>query len=204
MFKKLPVGKFLTNCYIIADDLSREAAVIDPAGDFPDIKAFIEQNALKVKYVLLTHGHGDHIVALNEVLDYTKAPLGINPGDEHMINNAKINMSAEFAPKPIEIKSDFPLMDGDVLKLGSLAVRIIHTPGHTRGGVCILFEEHLMSGDTLFARSIGRTDFEGGDFNEIIHSIKNKLFVLPGHIQVHPGHGGSSTIASEKENNPFF
>lgn len=203
MFKKLPLGKFLTNCYIIADDTSKEAAVIDPADDFQDIKQFIEEHKLKVKYILLTHAHGDHILALPELKAYSKAPIGINIGDEDMLNDADINMSGLFKKPAIEIKSDIDLKDGDVLELGNTKVRIIHTPGHTKGGISILFEKELMSGDALFAMGIGRTDLYGGSYDALVNSIKTKLFTLPEDINVHPGHGSSTTILKEKNNNPF-
>lgn len=203
MFKKLPLGRFETNCYIIADDATKEAAVIDPADDFPKIKQFIEEHNLKVKYILLTHAHGDHILALPELKEYSKASIGINLGDEDMLNDANINMSGQFRQPHIEAKSDFHLKDGDELELGSTKVRIIHTPGHTKGGTCILFEKELMSGDTLFARGIGRTDLYGGDYDTLMNSITTKLYALPEDTNVHPGHGSSTTILSEKRNNPF-
>jgi glyoxylase-like metal-dependent hydrolase (beta-lactamase superfamily II) len=204
LFKKLPLGKFETNCYIIADDASKEAAVIDPADDFPKIKQFIEEHDLKVKYILLTHAHGDHILALPEIKAYSKAPIGLNSGDEDMLMNAAINMSGQFTRHPVESKADFYLKDGDTLELGSNKVSIIHTPGHTKGGTCILFEKELMAGDTLFARGIGRTDFYGGDYDTLINSIITKLFILPEDTNVHPGHGSSTTILREKHNNPFI
>lgn len=204
MFKKLPLGKFETNCYIIADDASKEAAVIDPADDFSKIKQFIEENHLKVKYILLTHAHGDHILALPELKAYSRALIGINLGDEDMLSDANINMSGQFKQPHIEAKADFYLKDGDILELGSTKVRIIHTPGHTKGGTCILFEKELMAGDTLFARGIGRTDLYGGDYDTLINSIVTKLFDLPEATNVHPGHGSSTTILREKNNNPFI
>jgi glyoxylase-like metal-dependent hydrolase (beta-lactamase superfamily II) len=203
LFKKLPLGKFQTNCYIIADDASKEAAVIDPADDFQEIKQFIEKHNLKVKYILLTHAHGDHILALPELKAFSKAPIGINIADEDMLRDCNINMSGQFTKIPIEAKSDFYLKDGDILELGNTKVRIIHTPGHTKGGISILFEKELMSGDTLFLMGIGRTDFYGGDYSTLINSIKTKLFILPEDIKVHPGHGSSTTILHEKNNNPF-
>lgn len=203
MFKKLPLGKFQTNCYIIADDASKEAAVIDPADDFQEIKQFIEKHKLKVKYILLTHAHGDHILALPELKAFSEAPIGINIGDEDMLRDCNINMSGQFTKIPIEAKADFYLKDGDILELGNTEVRIIHTPGHTKGGTSILFEKELISGDTLFLMGIGRTDLYGGDYNTLINSIKTKLFILPEDIKVHPGHGSSTTILNEKNNNPF-
>ena len=203
MFKKLPLGRFETNCYIIADDASKEAAVIDPADDFQVIKQFIENHHLKVKYILLTHAHGDHILALPELKAYSEAPVGLNSGDEDMLLDANINHSGQFTKTPIEGKPDFYLKDGDELGLGTTKIHIIHTPGHTKGGTCILYEKDLMAGDTLFARGIGRTDLYGGNYHTLIDSIKTKLFVLPDDTIVHPGHGSSTTILSEKNNNPF-
>jgi glyoxylase-like metal-dependent hydrolase (beta-lactamase superfamily II) len=204
LFEKLPLGKFTTNCYVIADERSKEAVVIDPADDFEEIKKFIEENELNIKYILLTHGHGDHILALPQLKEYSNAPVGIHAEDEIMLNRAELNKSGYFTSSPIETRSDFQLKDGDILELGDTKLEIIHTPGHTKGSICILFEKELIAGDTLFARGIGRTDLYGGDYDAIIKSIVTKLFVLPDDIQVHPGHGSSTTIANEKENNPFI
>jgi glyoxylase-like metal-dependent hydrolase (beta-lactamase superfamily II) len=151
----------------------------------------------------LTHAHGDHILALPELKAFSKAPVGLNSGDEDMLKDANLNHSGQFAKTPIEDKPDFYLKDGDELELGSTKLHIIHTPGHTKGGTCILYEKDLMAGDTLFKRGIGRTDLYGGDYDTLIASIRSKLFVLPEDINVHPGHGSSTTILSEKKNNPF-
>lgn len=204
MFKKLPVGNFLTNCYVIADDETKEAAIIDPADDFQKLKGFIEEHSLKVKYILLTHAHGDHILALPEMKAYTNAPVGVHQADEDMLANARLNMSGTFVKNPVEAKGDFYLEDGMELSLGNIKLKIIHTPGHTMGSVCILSEGELVSGDTLFARGIGRTDLYGGSYDSIVNSIRTKLFVLDGNIRVHPGHDASSTIKVEREQNPFL
>lgn len=204
MLKKLPVGRSSTNCYIVADDATKEAAVIDPAADFDVIKGFINENNLKVKYILLTHGHGDHILALSQMREYTKAPVGIHEDDEAMLSDANLNYSFMFASDAVQEKSDFYLKDGEVLKLGQSEMKILHTPGHTMGSIGILFGKDLMSGDTLFDRGIGRTDLPGGDYESILDSIKTKLFTLPEDLAVHPGHGSSTTIGKEKKNNPFF
>lgn len=204
MFKKLPVGRMQTNCYIIADDVTKEAAVIDPAEEFDVIKEFIEKNNLKVKYILLTHGHGDHIIALRQMREYAKAPVGIHADDEEMLRDNNLNYSFMFASAPVEEKADFHLNDGDVLKLGNYELKIIHTPGHTMGSIGILFGKDLVSGDTLFAQGIGRTDLPGGDYEAILKSISTKFFTLNDDIAVHPGHGPSTTIGAEKHNNPFF
>lgn len=204
MFKKLPLGKFTTNCYIVAEDETKEAAVIDPAGDFEVIKCFIEENELNIKYILLTHAHGDHILALPELKAYSDAPIGVHFEDKDMLSRGELNMSGYFTSKPIEAFADFYLKDGDMLELGNQSLEIIHTPGHTKGSICLLFGKDLISGDTLFAKGIGRTDLYGGDYDTLMNSIISKLFVLHDDIQVHPGHGSSTTILNEKENNPFF
>jgi hydroxyacylglutathione hydrolase len=204
LIKKLPGGKLYTNCYIIADDVSKEAAVIDPVGDSREIKRIIEENHLKVKYALLTHGHGDHIGALMDIKEQYNAQIGINPEDEDLLSNAEMNMSLYLSDRKVETKADIYLKDQDVLKLGDKDLVIIHTPGHTKGSVCMLFEKDLITGDTLFANGVGRTDLYGGDYNALMNSIKNKLFTLPKDTNIHPGHGSSSTINDEIENKPLF
>lgn len=204
MLKTIPVGMLQTNCYIAADENTKETAVIDPAAEFEKIKLYIESNNLKVKYILLTHGHGDHILAVNELREYSKAPVGIHEDDKEMLGDSNLNYSFMYNSKPVEEKCDFTLKDGDILRLGESELRIIHTPGHTMGSIGILFGKDLMSGDTLFAEGIGRTDLPGGDYRSILESIKEKLFILPDETVVHPGHGPYTTIGNEKDNNPFF
>jgi len=202
-FKRLPLGIYQANCYVIYDENTKETAVIDPGGDFPEIKSFIEANGLKVKYIIITHGHGDHIGALPELKDYTGAVVCIHSEDNEMLKSSRMNLSAEMG-YPAEMAADRLVSDGDVLELGGTKLNIIHTPGHSRGGICIYSEGNLFSGDTLFACSIGRTDLAGGSFEEIISSIKSKLLTLPEETAVYPGHGPSSTILIEKKRNPFL
>lgn len=203
-FKRLPLGIYQANCYIVHDEAVKEAAVIDPGGDFEEIRSYIEANDLKISYIILTHAHGDHIGALQELKSYSKAVVCIHEGDLDMLKNKRQNLSAEISGFPVEMAADRLLADGDELKLGETVLKVIHTPGHSRGGICIYCEGHLFSGDTLFACSIGRTDLEGGSFEEIIASIKEKLLVLPEATEVYPGHGPSSTILIEKKRNPFL
>jgi glyoxylase-like metal-dependent hydrolase (beta-lactamase superfamily II) len=203
-FKRLPLGIYQANCYVLFDENTKEAAVIDPSGDFPELKDFIEANGLKVKYIIITHGHGDHIGALRELKDYSDALVCIHEEDHEMLNNSKKNYSAEMGMPAIDMFADKFLVDGDILELGYAKLNIIHTPGHSPGGICIYCEGNLFAGDTLFSRSIGRTDLEGGSFEEIITSIKSKLFILPDETTVYPGHGPSTTIILEKTRNPFL
>ncbi len=203
-FKRLPLGIYQANCYILNDENTKETAVIDPGGDFPEIRSYIEAKGLKIKYIIITHGHGDHIGALSELKDYSNAPVCIHREDSEMLKNSSKNYSAEMGGPQVNISPDRLLEDGDVLELGDTKLNIIYTPGHSRGGICIYCDGNLFSGDTLFACSIGRTDLYGGSFDEIIASIKEKLLVLPDETAVYPGHGPSSTILTEKKRNPFL
>ncbi len=203
-FKRLSLGIYQANCYILHDEKTKETAVIDPGGDFPELKSYIESNALSIKYIILTHGHGDHIGALKELKDYSGAAVCIHKDDHEMLTSKSKNYSELIVNKAVEMSADRLLEDGDVLRLGVSELRIMHTPGHSRGGICVYCEGNLFSGDTLFAGSIGRTDLNGGSFDEIIASIKNKILLLPEDTEVHPGHGSSTTIAIEKKMNPFL
>lgn len=203
-FKRLPLGIYQANCYILYDENTKEASVIDPGGDFPEIKSFIEANGLKVKYIIITHGHGDHIGALRELKAYTGAAVCIHREDNEMLKNSRMNLTAEMGYQAVEMSADRLLEDGDIMELGGTKLNVIHTPGHSRGGICIYCDGKLFSGDTLFACSIGRTDLPGGSMDEIIASIKDKLLTLPEDTAVYPGHGTSSTILIEKKRNPFL
>lgn len=203
-FKRLPLGIYQANCYILHDDKTKEAAVIDPGGDFPELKSYIESNGLSVKYIIVTHGHGDHIGALRELKDYSKAIICVHKEDHEMLGSKSKNYSEVVACTGVEMSADRLLEDGDVLELGETKLKIIHTPGHSRGGICVYCEGNLFSGDTLFAGSIGRTDLTGGSFDEIIASIKSKILILPENTAVYPGHGSSTTISIEKKMNPFL
>lgn len=202
-FKRLPLGVLQTNCYVVFDEKTKEAAIIDPSGDFPELKGYIENNGLKVKYIIVTHGHGDHIGALKELKDYSDADIYIHGEDNEMLKSKIKNFSNIMGGAVVEMSADKFLEDGDVLELGETKLNIIHTPGHSRGGISIYCDRVLFSGDTLFKNSIGRTDFPGGSLAEIIDSIKSKLFALPDDTVVYPGHGPSTTILAEKQGNGY-
>jgi len=197
--KKIVAGIYQANCYIIMDKNTSEAVVLDPGGDVDDIVKVIKSIGAKVKYILLTHGHIDHTSGVAELKAITNAVVCISQKDNDLIT------SGEYLFGPlIKGGADILLKDSDIIKISNLEFTCIDTPGHTPGGMSFLIENHAFTGDTLFAGSIGRTDFAGGDFNTIITSIKSKLLCLDGDTIVHPGHGEYSTINNEKLNNPFL
>ena len=183
--RKLEVGSFENNCYLLICLKTNEALIIDPAADAEQI--LNASKGLKVKYILITHGHFDHIGALEKVKKATQAPVGIHSSD------------AATLPFP----PDFYLKDGDLIQFGECTVKIIHTPGHTPGGVCMLIGKHLISGDTIFPGGPGNTEIPGANRKHILNSIKEKLFPLPGDIIIYPGHGLTSTIERER-NSPYY
>lgn len=203
IFKRLQTGVYAVNCYIIADDRTKDAIVVDPGGDFDDIANIIQKEELHVKYILLTHGHGDHIGALADVKQVTGALIGIHANDAEMLADPAKNMSPQTVGTAVSATADLLLDDGQQLTFGDQTLTVIHTPGHTRGGVCFRIDDFVITGDTLFRASVGRSDLHGGNQNQLIKSIKTKLFTLPDQTDVYPGHGAASTIAYEKKVNPY-
>jgi hydroxyacylglutathione hydrolase len=197
--KKVVAGIYGANCYILMDKNTKEAVVIDPGGDVDDIARAIDAIGAKVKYILLTHGHIDHTSGVAELKTITNAVVCMNKADDDLITKGE----HLFGPL-IEGGADKLLKQGDIIKISNLELTCIDTPGHTPGGMCFLVENCVFTGDTLFAGSIGRTDFTGGDFNTIITSIKSKLLCLQEDTIVYPGHGACSTINNEKLKNPFL
>ena len=204
ILERVVVGSYAVNCYIVGDEKTREAIVVDPGADGKAILAAINKHNLNVKYIILTHAHGDHIGALDVVKAETKAPVLIHQNDEGMLQDKNRNFTSFMGGKAIEMGADKFLNDGDVLNIGDIELKIIHTPGHSKGGICILFENVLICGDSLFAGSIGRTDLEGGNYAQLIQAIKDKILVLDDSINVLPGHGPTSTIGRERVSNPFL
>ena len=197
------VGDLGTNCYIVYDD-SGHAAIIDPGGDAQRILNTVKGKNLTVDFILLTHAHFDHIMAAEELRDATGAQLCVGEGDAPMLVDADLNLSAMVYPeRAVELTSSRLLFEGDVLRFGDTTLAVMETPGHTRGGVCYLGEDVLFSGDTLFAGSIGRTDLPGGDMSVLCRSLA-RLASLDGDLTVYPGHGEETTLAFEKEANPYL
>jgi len=201
---RIPAGIYAANCYIVYCETTKEGIVIDPGGDIDDILGVIKENNLKIKYIVLTHGHGDHIGGVGELKNALGTLIMIHEEDRDMLIDGSKNLSKIMAMGSVEIEPDRLLKDGDIIEFGEEKAEIIHTPGHTRGGICLKIGDNIITGDTLFAGSIGRTDLLGGDFETIISSIKEKIMIYPEKTQIFPGHGPSSTIGKERVTNPFL
>lgn len=199
-----PIGNLGTNCYLIYCKKTLEAAVIDPGGEPNEILNVITRERLAVKYIINTHGHADHIAGNEKLKKIVGAPILIHRDDAEMLTNARHNLSMYIGESIAFDPADKLLNDGDIINVGQLELKVIHTPGHTPGGICLLTEEVLFSGDTLFSESIGRTDFPGGSYSKLITSIKDKLMLLQDCVKVLPGHGPETTIGWERKNNPFI
>lgn len=204
ILETLVVGWFAANCYIVGCPATKEAMVIDP-GDEPErILEAVDRLGVSVRCLVNTHGHADHIGADREVKDATGAPLYIHRLDAPLLADPSRNLSA-WAGDPLPPVAPGRLLeDGDVIEVGEMSFRVIHTPGHTPGGICLATDGVVFSGDTLFAGSVGRTDFPGGSHAALVRSIKEKLLTLPDDTVVYPGHGASTTIGQEKAHNPFL
>ena len=197
------VMPFDENCYVVSDETG-EGVVIDPGGMAKQILSYIREAKLSIKAVLDTHGHCDHIGANDEIRDETGAPLYIHKEDAAMISDMKLNLSAFMGFRVISRPAEHLLSEGDKISFGQTELEVIHTPGHTKGGVCFVGEGVAFTGDTLYAGSIGRSDFPGGSEVELIGNIKKKLLVLPDETKVYSGHGPSSEIGWERQCNPFL
>ncbi|MCL4426113.1 MAG: MBL fold metallo-hydrolase [Firmicutes bacterium] len=203
IIKTLTVGEFQANCYLVACPQTRAAVVIDPGAAASEIVAAIQSSGFQVRYILNTHGHIDHIGANDAVAQATGAPLLIHEADATLLTDPARNLSI-YSGRALRCQpADQLLRDGDSLQVGNLLFQVLHTPGHTPGGICLLCQNALFSGDTLFAWSIGRSDFPGGNHQTLIRSIKERLFTLPDETEVYPGHGERTTIGEEKGSNPF-
>lgn len=202
--KCTPLGQLGANFCLVTDDESRQCFVADPGAEPNKAAKIIEESGYELKYIIITHAHADHICALDELKRKYGVPVVINKNDAKSLNDANWNLCNAFGLKSPETKADITVEDNDVLPFGNSEIKFIHTPGHTKGSMCILADEFLISGDTLFCASVGRTDFMGGDYNALVHSIKDKLFALDENTKVYPGHGEATTILFEKHNNPYI
>ncbi len=198
------VGIFQENCYLYACPQTHEAVIIDPGDEAERILKAISKLNLTPKYILNTHGHIDHIRAIDAVSAVYPVPLAIHPDDVYMYTDEHVARRYGLSAPLVHRKPDILLKDGDRISFGTLTLEVLHTPGHTPGGVCFVSRPYcVFSGDTLFYEGIGRTDFEGGNYEQLINSIREKLYRLEDDLTVFPGHGPRTTIKEEKSDNPF-
>lgn len=200
----IPSGALGANTYYVRDEDTNKGFIIDPGGFNTSMKNLIEKDNCDIQYIILTHGHGDHIGGVKEYMNlFSNAKLVACIHEKEFLSNPKMNMSKECCGNEIELEADIWVDDIDSIKIGNMELVFLHTPGHTPGGMCILVGNALFSGDTLFHQSIGRTDFPGGSFPQLKKAIHTKLFTLPDDTTVYPGHMDSTSICFEKRSNPF-
>jgi hydroxyacylglutathione hydrolase len=202
----LIVGPLRCNCSILGDETSLEAIVVDPGDDIPTILSVLDKHNLTVKQIVITHAHIDHIAGAQRLKRVTGAPILYNQNDLPLVEMMDKQADWLGIPTPEVPPPDDSLDDGKRIAIIGLAGSILHTPGHTQGSVCLYLPDQslLLAGDTLFAGSVGRTDLPGGNAKQLIASINNRLLTLPDDVTVIPGHGPKTTIAEEKESNPFL
>jgi glyoxylase-like metal-dependent hydrolase (beta-lactamase superfamily II) len=199
------VGPFATNCYVIWDASTKQAAIIDPGGDRQRIEEMIASHGLDVKYTLLTHGHPDHTFFAGELAGHYGAEVAMHESDIPTLTESlpiaemfyDLTSYEAFSPSIV-------LNDGDWIDLGDSRIRVLHTPGHSRGGVSFVTHEGIFCGDTVFAGSVGRTDFPGGSMEQLINSIQAQLLTLDDQTPLYPGHGPATTVGAERRSNPYL
>lgn len=199
----LVVGMIQTNCYIVYDEDSKQGVIIDPGAASERILARVAALGLDIKYVLLTHGHFDHILALQSVCDKTGAEVYIHPGDKYLLSPEVVKNFGVNKSDYKEPEETLDLVDGGIIEVGGLKFDVLNTKGHSEGSCVFLCGEYMFSGDTLFLESCGRTDFEGSDPHAMMASLK-RLHDLPGEYKVCPGHEETSTLSHEREHNPYM
>lgn len=208
IFESIPVGMLQTNCYIIGDQQSKQAVVIDPGGDGEHIVSRIRDLGLELQAILNTHAHYDHVMDAWLVKERLGGSIYLSKGDEPLLSNGMVGMAAlrraQF--KASDIPIDCYLNEGDILHFGAIHLEVLATPGHSPGHMSFYFRDtnRIFVGDTLFAGSIGRTDFPGGSYEQLLRSVREKIFTLDDATLVLPGHGPLTTVAREKKTNPFF
>ncbi len=205
-FRRLTVGPLDVNCYLIWDRDTRKAAIIDPGGDSDDIIRQVSSLELSVEWVLITHGHPDHCFDAGAVAREYGARVGMHQADLRPLSDVEVqllamvyDLSAYQQPTPTDL-----LSDGDTITLGESKVRVLHTPGHSQGGLCFVTDAGVFCGDTIFAGSVGRTDFPGGSYEQLIESIRTRILTMDDSTPLYPGHGPETTVGAERRANPFL
>lgn len=207
LIKQIIVGSMSVCCYIVACEKTKKAAVVDPGGDEGKILAELKKMNVDTEYIIATHGHPDHVCGNRKIQEQTGAKIIMHAADELFFNKPEVKTYFSMlglAPSP---PADIQVVDGDEIVIGEVILKVIHTPGHTPGGMCLYNAPDLLTGDTLFVGGLGRSDFPGGSHQELLTSIRSRLLVLPPETVVWPGHGygGSrSTIGDEMRSNPFL
>jgi hydroxyacylglutathione hydrolase len=205
--KTLVVGPFASNCYIVGSSSTRQGIIIDPGAEAENILRTVQEMGLSISLIVITHAHMDHIDALRAVKERTNAQFAIHEAEKELLSAAppmNIVASLGFTPSKSPPQPDRLLKDGDLVDVSDLHFEVLHTPGHSPGGICLSGHGVVFSGDTLFNFGIGRTDFAGGSYELLMNSIREKLMVLPDETIVYPGHGPSTTIGDERRGNPFL
>ena len=203
--EKFVTGIISTNCYIVENEETKEAVFIDPAGFSKSMREYIKEEGLEMKAILLTHGHFDHIMGIDAILEQYDIPVYVHEDEEELIKNPVLNESNTYT-NGYSFSGAQYLKDGQILKFAGYEFKVFHTPGHTSGGVCYYIESEntLFSGDTLFYSSVGRADFPTSSMSALIRSIREKLMMLPDETIVYPGHMSATTIGHERKHNPFI
>ncbi len=201
---KQPVGIMGVNCYIIGD--KTEAIIVDPGSDAEKIISILNECEITAKYIVLTHCHFDHILAVEKIMEKSDVKLVACQNEKENLLDASVNYTDKYSRNPVRLTADVYVKDGDIIKSGELEFKVIETPGHTSGSMCLYCkgENLLVSGDTLFYSSVGRCDLATGNEETLVKSIKEKLFILPDDTVVLPGHGEDTSIGFERVNNPFI
>ena len=208
ILETFPVGPLRCNCTILGDEVTREAMVVDPGDNIPEILSRLQKHGLTLRQIVVTHAHIDHVGGAAQLRKLTGAPVIMNQQDLGLLGMMQMQAGWLGVPTPEVAPPDASAEDGLAVGLATLPAQVLHTPGHTPGSICLLFHfnnQHLLlAGDTLFAGSIGRTDLPGGDGQQILRSLRERLLVLPDATRVLPGHGPETTIGEERQSNPFL
>ncbi|MCK4460789.1 MAG: MBL fold metallo-hydrolase [candidate division Zixibacteria bacterium] len=202
----LVVGPYEVNCFLYYDEQNGDGVIFDPGADHERIEHAVTKAGFEPSAILLTHGHGDHIAAVEAVKNRYDIPLYVGAGEEELLKNPSANVSAMVGHPIVAPEADIVLNDEQLITIGSITLKVLATPGHSPGGICYLDERHnrLFCGDSLFWGSIGRTDLPGGSLEVLLESIRSKILTLPDTVVCLPGHGPQTTVGAERVNNPFL